>query len=160
MSNVWILIGIPFSGKTRWRTKFVEDNPDACIICPDDIRKELTGDINNQGISGKAFKLFYERLDVALASGVADIVLDGTNINPKTRNEIFSRGIDGTKFHYVIFMCDLRVALARKKADADRITNGERSNVPDDVICRMYDNYLANRLDIDNDIRASHKVIF
>ena len=148
MSNCFILCGIPFSGKSSWRDEFLNDHPDTLVICPDEIRKELTGSINDQTQNSKVFSTAYRRLANAINCDVANIIFDGTNIKGDTRNQIMECDVRGTSlFHYVIFPCDLSTALARKNADGYRIAQGQRSDVPDSIIEKFlkdYDNNIQN----------------
>jgi predicted kinase len=148
MSNVWICIGIPFSGKSTWRDMFLNDHPDTLVICPDEIRKELCGSINDQTQNSKVFSTAYRRLANAINCEITNIIFDGTNIKGDTRKQIMECDTRGTSlFHYVIFPCDLSTAMARKKGDAYRIAQGERSDVPDHIIEKFFNDFQNN---IDN----------
>ena len=147
-SNVFVTIGIPFSGKSRWTNEFMSEYPNTIVICPDEIRKELTGDISDQSKNHTVFELAYDMLSCAVIAGEDNIIFDGTNITGRTRKKIFevveSTGMEDVNVHYIVFSCDLSVALERKKNDAKRIADGSRSNVPDDIIERFYNSYNDN----------------
>lgn len=160
VTNIYITIAIPLAGKSTWTNKFIAENPDTVIICPDDIRKEITGSITDQTQNGKVFELAYNRFNKAIHDKVPNIIFDGTNINPRTRDQILSYKTPWTKFHYVVFPVSLQTALERKKKDADRIAKGERSDVPDDVIERFYNQFNQEFSNIAKDDRVeSVKVI-
>ena len=153
MVNVWITISIPFGGKSTWALKFLTDHPDAVVICPDEIRKEICGNINDQSKNSIVFSTAFKRVVEAMRAGAENIVFDGTNIKNKTRSAIMQcadalhLGDPDVLFHYVVFPCDLKIAYARKKADADRIAKGERSDVPDEIILKFFNDFQNN---IDN----------
>ena len=144
MSNVWICVGIPFAGKSTWRDKFLSEHPNTLVICPDEIRKEICGSINDQSQNGAVFATAFRRLKAAIRENVEHIIFDGTNIKGKTRSEIIGCAdaltVDEADcfFHYVVFPCDIKKAFARKKADIKRIEAGERSDVPDHIIGKFF----------------------
>ena len=166
MTNVFITISIPFGGKSKWASEFLAEHPDTIVICPDEIRKELTGSISDQSQNSNVFSTAFKRLRKAIQAETADIIFDGTNIRGKTRTEIIDcadclrADQPDCFFHYVVFPCDLEVAMARKKADVIRIINGERSNVPDEIIVKFYNDFQNNIENILTDSRVeSVKVI-
>lgn len=153
MSNVWVTIGAPLSGKSFWRSNFLKTHPDTAIVCPDDIRKELTGSISDQSKNAEVFQTSYNRLRDAINTH-DDVIFDGTNIRPQTRDEIFN--IAGQNpVHYVIFDVPLEELKRRKIADSERIKSGERSDVPDDVIERFHNQLKSNMENIVSDKRAT-----
>ena len=154
MTNVWALIGAPFSGKTSWTTEFLYEHSNTVIICPDEIRKELTGDINNQACNQKVFIKAHNRLEEAVECGVSNVIFDATNIAPRSRNAIFERCMFGVDVHYVIFHVTLEEALKRKANDSYRIAQGQRSDVPDMIIEKFVKEFDNNIEYISTDTRA------
>lgn len=153
MSTIWVTIGAPLCGKSTWRDNFLKTHNDTIVICPDDIRKELTGSISDQSKNAEVFSTAYNRLEDAIGKH-EDIIFDGTNIRPQTRDDIFAMA-NGTPVNYVIFDVPLDELKRRKLADSERIKNGERSDVPEDVIERFYNSLKDNMADIVNDKRAN-----
>jgi len=153
MSNVWVTIGAPLCGKSTWRTNFLKTHPDTLVVCPDDIRKELTGSISDQSRNSDVFQTAYKRLRDGITTH-DDVIFDGTNIRPQTRDEIFD--IAGSNpVHYVIFDVPLDELKRRKIADSERIKAGERSDVPEDVIERFHNQLRDNMQNIISDKRAA-----
>ena len=154
MSTIFVTIGAPLCGKSTWRNDFLKTHPNTLVVCPDDIRKELTGSISDQSRNAEVFQTAYNRLQHAISIQVNRIIFDGTNIRPQTRDEIFD--IAGQNpVHYVIFDVPLDELKRRKIADAERIKAGERSDVPDDVIERFYNQLKDNMQNIIYDERAT-----
>jgi len=144
MSNVYITIAIPFAGKSRWTEKFVKTNPNTVVICPDEIRKTLTGDISDQTRNADVWTKTFGALANAIDAKAENIIFDATNISPRTRNQIFDvvdKPRTKAQVFYIVFPCSLEVAMERKNKDLDRIKRGLRSNVPDDIIKKFYDEF-------------------
>ena len=83
MSTVYLTVGISGSGKSRYGEIMKTQNPSLKIICPDDIRKELTGSISDQSRNKEVWDLAYNRLKNALESG-NDVYFSATTLNPKS----------------------------------------------------------------------------
>jgi predicted kinase len=84
--NFHMMVGIVGSGKST-HVKKLQEKTGSTIVCPDDIRFELTGDVTDQS---KNHYIFYqvvpERIKTALETG--DVIYDATNFNRKNRSEI------------------------------------------------------------------------
>lgn len=86
MSTVYLLVGIPGSGKSTWAQQF--SGLDTCdIISTDAIRGELTGDPGDQRCSREAFDIAYARLRTALYYG-HDVCFDATNVTRQARQRV------------------------------------------------------------------------
>ena len=89
MQNIYVLVGLPGSGKSTVAEMIMRDSINDCaIVSSDMIRKEMTGDENNQEHNEEVFKLYYEAFKGHLRAG-RNVVLDATNINIKARKQIF-----------------------------------------------------------------------
>lgn len=142
--TVIVLVGIPGSGKTKFRNEYIEQHPDFTYINPDEIRQEVTGDISNNSKEARVWFLVYNRLQEYIDLG-RNIIFDATNINPKTRRQIeqIAKDKENCYIYYKIF--DISPAEAKERIKID-IENGiNRSNVPDDVIDRMYENFIKQK---------------
>lgn len=129
-----IEMGIPGSGKTIWRNSFVSKHPDYVVINPDDIRKEVTGNISDQSKNHIVWRLAYERLDEALEKK-QNVIFDSTACSRKTITEILFHGTRKSIPCFKVFDVDVETAYGRVKKDME---NGlDRSNVPYDVIVNM-----------------------
>lgn len=135
-----MLIGIPGSGKSTYLKSIPKNN--VSIICPDDIRRELTGDISDQSKNGEVWDKAKQDILNNISQGFYTI-LDATNVNTKARRNMLS--LIRSKFpdintYATLFDADPEISKQRIKKD---ITNKvDRSNVPDEVIDRMYQQYL------------------
>ena len=135
-----MLIGIPGSGKSTYLRNIPSDN--IRIVCPDDIRRELTGNISDQSKNGEVWDKAKQDIIDNISQGFYTI-LDATNVNTKARRNMLS--LIRSKFpdintYATLFDADPEVSKQRIKKD---ITNKvDRSNVPDEVIDRMYQQYL------------------
>ena len=85
---LYLTIGIPGSGKSRWVKKFVEDqhHRNIHVISSDALRREILGDDQNVNVSQHAMIHDEERKrikkllsDPSLTSPVIDIIIDATN---------------------------------------------------------------------------------
>ena len=80
MAVLYILIGIPASGKSTWASKI----PKIQTVSSDSIREELYGDASIQGDGQKVFQLVHKRIFENLANGL-DTAYDAMNISRKYR---------------------------------------------------------------------------
>lgn len=71
-------IGISGSGKTTFGNKL----ENTTVICPDDIRKELTGDISDQSRNVEVWRIAYDRLRKSLENG-EDVYFSATTLTSK-----------------------------------------------------------------------------
>lgn len=133
-------IGISGSGKSFWINNMEKDG--YSVICPDDIRRELTGSVSDQSQNSLVFSVAYARMKEILDNG-GKVIFDATNVNTKTR-----RGLEQTIWSfkhdavigYKLFDADVDLSFSRIKHD---IENGiDRSNVPYDILQKQYENYL------------------
>ncbi len=124
--TLYVLIGIPGSGKSRWAIK----NSQYYRICPDDMM--------NQKNNINAHLIVRGMLITALKFGI-DTVLDGTNLNTRFRREMFAK----LPFHKrcaKMFEIDPEIAFDRMSKD---IKDGiYRADVPKSTFYRYYGDFL------------------
>lgn len=83
------MVGLPGGGKSTVAETLMRDSINDCaVVSSDTIRKELTGDENNQEHNEEVFKLYYKTFKGHLRAG-HNVILDATNINIKARKQIF-----------------------------------------------------------------------
>lgn len=130
--TLYITIGISGSGKSSYVNKIFNRED---IVCPDLVRKELTGSISDQSENNKVWILVKERILDRLNTN-KPVVLDATNTYSKLRGQ-FLQDIpnDVEKIALVFPVPELDIAYDRVKKDID--SGIDRSNVPKDVIERQ-----------------------
>lgn len=130
-NKLFILIGIPCSGKSTYSKKFLYKT-NTLVVSSDEIRKELTGTYkysskNNESV----FKIAKTRIYEALSDGY-DVVWDATNLNEKHRKDFIKIGkITNSELVAVVFNIPLQVCLNRNSQRDFEI------RLPDTVIKKM-----------------------
>jgi predicted kinase len=153
---LYLPIGISGSGKsTYFKNNFLIDFPEVSkildinelslsdiIVCPDNIRLELFGDIDagNKGDwwnSKKAWSVAYDRVEKLLKEyGVA--ILDAVNTNSSTRSGIL-KNYEYAKKTALVFRPDIESSNCRIRK---QIENSEiRSDVPIEVLERQFTDF-------------------
>lgn len=128
-------IGISGSGKSRlYKLKYA----DYVKVCPDDIRKELTGNISDQSKNAEVFKVANQRIDDCVKNNL-DCFYDATNLNTQFRKSFVNRykDMDNVEIIYIVLPADVNVSNDRIKHDLNN--NVDRSNVPYTVLLRQYE---------------------
>ena len=123
MATLYVMIGVPGSGKTTYATQH------GLTVSSDKIREELYGDENIQGNPDEVFGLFCERIGEALAAG-KDVYADSTNVTRWTRRSILKEA-KRTGANAVA------VVLTTKDSDSKMRNNLRSRTVPEVIIDRM-----------------------
>jgi predicted kinase len=130
--SLYITVGIPGSGKTTG-VKDIVEKTDATVICPDDIREEVSGDASDQSQNEKVWKIAYARLHKSLENGKS-VVFDATSVYPKARKPLIKVGKQyNCEIVACVFPVTLQTAIDRQK--------GRDRQVPAEVIERFYDQF-------------------
>lgn len=137
LPNFIMTIGIPGSGKSSW----IKSLNKYIIVSPDSIRKELSGDVSNQDVNNQAWLLAKERVVTALTAR-QDVILDATNVSTKHRR-IFIKGLPPCNIKAKIF--DVEPIVAYGRIANDLRLGVDRSNVPEEVVYRMYGEFLYTK---------------
>lgn len=121
--------GIPASGKSTWRKLYQSLNPDAVVVCRDDIRYATFGrftDVDENVITN----IENGAVRAGLKAGL-DVVVDATHIKHAYIKRVWAIGVEyGAEIEVKQFDIDLDEALKRN-ANRDR-------QVPEDVIRKMH----------------------
>ncbi len=133
---VHITVGIVGSGKTTF-VKKLQAETNATVVCPDDIRAELSGgDATDQSKNHFIFsRVVPERIKAGLLAG--DVIYDATNYNRKNRRDvcILAKSLGATVIAHVIDT-PFEECYRRNAARSERI-------VPEFVLDRMVAGYEA-----------------
>jgi predicted kinase len=130
-NKVFILIGIPCSGKSTYANK-VLNSSNTIIVSSDEIRKDLNGTYKfSPETNNIVFDIVKNEVKLALSKGF-DVVVDATNTNKKYRKSLISISKKyNCSIIAVVFQTPLSLCLERNyKRSSERI-------IPEDVIIRM-----------------------
>ena len=133
-------IGISGSGKTRLYHKKYEG---MMFVSPDEIRKEISGNISDQKCNSQVFKEVDRIVDELVKKNI-DFYYDATNCNPAFRREFVERfrGKKDVEVIYIVLPCDMETCKMRIKTDLKNKV--DRSNVPFEVLIRQKGFYNAS----------------
>lgn len=130
MSNIRFIIlsGIPGCGKSTYANKLAKEIG-AEIVCPDTLRKEVTGSENDLSRDGYIWgSLVEERIKLIVSIRDKSIIFDATQINRKSRKSIL---YIAKQFKDIIIECHYFVP---NTAVAKRQNKMRDRNVPDHII--------------------------
>jgi predicted kinase len=135
-------IGIAGSGKSTYLRKHY---PLKTIVCPDNIRKEITGNISDISRDNEVWNEVYNQLEKNLEKyNLA--VLDATNTTSRYRKSILEKFPDIRK---IALIFNINPEIAKQRVQHDIMDDIERSNVPDEVIDRQYQQFLNGYVNIE-----------
>ena len=146
MPTLYILCGIPASGKSTWSDKFIRKNPEVRYVSRDEIRLSiLKEDEYYFSHEEEVFKKFSGTIAQTLVDGF-DCIADATHINwPSRKKLIYAIDNYTTKYQivYVVFTTDIITCLER-----NRLRVG-RACIPDKSLCSMFVKWNAPTIDED-----------
>lgn len=137
MKALFLLVGIPASGKSTAARQMLQDNEADLIVSSDDIREELTGDIESMERNGEVFDLLNERLLDGLRNNLR-VIVDATNLRAEYRESLGELAdLMGAPRWAIVFSDSMDYALCQKRNLArDR-------NVPEDVMQKMHTTFMV-----------------
>jgi predicted kinase len=127
-----MMCGLVGSGKS-YEAKKLAKKYDAHIHSSDDIRKELSGDINNQDINDLVFKTLHNRIKEDLLNG-KNCIYDACNISYKRRMSFLQELKNIPCEKLCVLMATPYEECLKNNLHRDRV-------VPEYVIERMYRNF-------------------
>ena len=141
MLELVFMVGPSGSGKSTW----VKKQGGYKVVCPDEIRAELSGDVSDQSVSRRAWEIALHRTSLYLATG-SSVILDGINTTSKNRGKFlkevkYSLGSIKYTTKAVVVYNGESVDELYGRVSSD-IENGiVRSKVPHDIIERQVTNF-------------------
>ena len=137
MSKIFVLQGVPASGKSTWAKEFVKNEKSWVIVSRDEIR-EATG----KYWVPEREKYISEVEEFQIRSAIKNnlnVVIDATNLNPKTIDKWNNLAKElNAEIEYKLFPIDIKIALERDK-------NRERS-VGKKTLLRFFEKYFPEDL--------------
>jgi predicted kinase len=88
MPTLHAMMGLPGSGKSHMAITMLQTH-NAPWVCPDNIRKQLTGDINDQSKNDEVFDEAHGQVRNFLDRG-NNVVFDATNVSQRARDELLA----------------------------------------------------------------------
>lgn len=145
--SIIVPIGISGSGKSTYVNELREKLGDKLVvISPDEIRVELSGDINDQSKNAKVFEIAKERIIKVIKEGKV-VYFDATNVDTVLRNKYFAKiyneladqGIN-IDLYYKVFEANIDESDKRIR---EQIEKGEnRANITRDILEKQYNKYV------------------
>lgn len=137
--RAYVMIGPPCSGKTTYIREVLKIVPNQQVVCPDDIRIELTGDAADQTRNSEVWRIAYRRAEEALRSGKV-LIFDATNAKQLDRMALLDHlrsimGDDG--FIKGIWLKTPLNVCKKRNTDRDR-------QIPEHALERMHRQLVAN----------------
>lgn len=133
--KLYLLVGLPGSGKTTWAKKRIKENSNAFYVSRDEIRFSLLKE--NEDYFSKeeqVFKLFIQTIQQAMDKNLNydEIYIDATHLNERSRSKVLNR-LNTTEWeiNFVNFITPIEICIERNSYRTGR------SLVPIDSIKKM-----------------------
>lgn len=126
--TLYIPVGISGSGKSTYGEKLLAQQSELKIVCPDDIRKEMTGSISDQSKNKQVFEEAFKRTEDFLHDDVS-VYFSAMNTNKKTVQDLIKiADASGSEIVVILFEDSRNWRLCFDRVDND-VSNGvDRSN--------------------------------
>lgn len=142
--NLWLLVGIPGSGKSTWVKEQMKTNPGAWCS-RDNVRfSMISEDEDYFARENEVFKAWIFSIQAAIANeAIENIYVDATHINEASREKVLRRlkNLENVNLNAVVFDIPLEICLER---NAQRTG---RACVPETAIRNMYNSFRNPALD-------------
>lgn len=134
MSNLYIMVGCPRSGKSTYANNLAEKNSNMVVVSRDVIRFSMISEEDEYFSKEDAvFKEFTRQIDEHLAKG-EDVIADATHLNRKSRYKLIKNlKAEPDKINVIYVNTPLNICQAR---NTER--KGTRSFVPKETVERMF----------------------
>jgi len=142
MTSLVLLIGVSGSGKSTWIKNNKSKWNNTVVISPDEIRRELTGDVSDQSRNKEIFEISKMLIIHNLKKG-KNVIVDATNLDTIYRIPFvddITNEVEELKKIALVFYVSREEAIQRIKIDIEN--NVDRSNVPEDIIDSQYQKYM------------------
>jgi len=140
--NLVLLLGISGAGKSTWIKNNKPKWINTVVVSPDEIRRELTGNVSDQSKNKEVFELT-KILTIHYLKNGKNVVLDATNLDTIYRIpfvEDISNEVVEFKKIALVFYVSTEEAKERIKKDIEN--NVDRANVPEEIIDAQYMKYM------------------
>lgn len=138
--NLWLLAGLPGSGKSTWAKHWVENNSASAIVSRDEIRFSMLKDEEDYfAHEDQVYQIFIQRTQTLLNSPyINDIFVDATHLNSKARKKLLNALVipDRAEVGCVYFTTPINVCIERNNQREGR------AKVPETVIHNMSKSYV------------------
>ena len=138
MNKLFIMCGVPGSGKSYFAKKYLEDK-NTIYVSRDEIRFSLLEEKDNYFDKEKqVFKTFVSEIAKGLDSSY-NVIADATHLNPASRNKLLSNlryDYNNTEINVVVMRTPLETCLERNET-----RRGSKTFVPPDQILSMHNNF-------------------
>lgn len=147
--NIYILIGVPGSGKSTYVKNNTKEND--IVLSSDEIRKELLNSEKDQTNNTLIFETLFARLAEVMKTKQSDIYIDATNIAKKERRIVLNtiKRYNKAKTEYIDGILykqrDYKVIAINIEADLDTLVQRDalrERTVGEKVILRMLTRYV------------------
>lgn len=131
-------IGVSGSGKSFLREKLIDSFPDIKIVCPDDIRRDVTGDVSDQSKNPLVFNIVKKTISKYMGKGLL-VFLDATNLYKpmKTKREYEEFG----EVMMVIMTDSNDIDLCYSRISNDLSSGVDRSKVTLEVLQKQHEKF-------------------
>jgi len=141
MKTLVQLIGVSGAGKSTWIKNNKSKWLNTIVICPDEIRKELTGNVSDQSKNKEVFELTKILTIYNLKKG-NNVILDATNLDTIYRIPFANDVSNEVNFNKIALIFYVSIEEAKQRIKKDIENNVDRANVPDDIIESQYQKYM------------------
>lgn len=139
MCKLYLMCGIPGSGKSTWLKNHVSDG---VVVSRDAIRFSMVKEDEEYfSKENEVFAEFVIQINENLSAG-KDVFADATHLNPASRNKLLNQVSGYDEVHAIVMLKTCNTAL---KQNENRV--GTRAYVPRSVIRRMANQLQVPRLE-------------